>query len=223
MGKEKRVGPSGRAAGLTELVNAAEADRLPPEELAATLARARTGDPEAVKRLDEALRYLIFQVGNDGTFGHRYGAYLKALEKLLGNSAQPVEFIKAALWRAEVKRRQEESGDIRADDSTNCRRRKKGQAEHKTIKQVPVPPVDPSKGIVDDILHDRGGREEVIPTMFELVEDLASDEFEADVMQLLSQGYSQLRIAATLSRTKYEVAEAVKRIRRRAEALGYDE
>jgi len=225
MGEGHDDSPYQLTGGLVDLIDQAEADRLPPDELQAILATARRGDAKAAERLDRALRYLVFEVGNDSTFGHRYGAFGDALKRLLANDeAAPVKYVKTALWRSGFDRRREDAADILPDKSTNCKRRRQGKAEHPALEKQPV--VTKLDGdLVDSVLHDPPGKrsESVGVSMFDLVEDLAGNEFQADVMQLLSQGYSQLQIAATLGSTKYAVAEAIKQIRRRAEALGYDE
>jgi hypothetical protein len=244
--ENRKVGPSGPPAGLLQDIEDARRDRLTDDETPALLVALRSGDDDARKRLQSKLRFLIYQDHHGrplepfevtkalGWLAVRATAIAIALDRLKRNNVTDVVgFVRAEVNRSYSDQRQQDSDHLLVPRSTNRTREVKGQKPHQSLRRVRQAPKRPDEDGYQEPSPLEAGPADSIhripivnpgPTPMphecaiadEITEAVAQNEFERNVLALLVDGYSLLKIAATLSTSKYKVESTVKRFRERA-------
>jgi hypothetical protein len=226
------------ATALQSEIEAAEASRLEPDELRSLLLAWRDGDDAAKAGLTNGLRYLVYRVGTNrrGELQSHWLADLliglgTAIERLQNNKATDVEkFVTDELHRAIRDYISDEGGHIRPPASTNCGRRKAGKSQYRKIRRVEPTSRARAAGPYDgedDLGSDDWSDANVSLTPWregcgtDLRLDMVQTPDEETVFDLIQQGYSTPRIAATAGLTTYAVSQIMETFRERAIRAGY--
>jgi hypothetical protein len=254
--KFRRSGPSPLVAGLQDDIENAQRDRARPEEIPELLDSLRRGDPGAQDKMRAKFRYTMYEasVRKDGEFsdlGTLFVGLATAIDRLAKNTKSDAEkFILDELQRSKRRQFDSESRDIRANESTNTNRKKRGKSPYRTLVRVdslgdpdPREPLPNSQNnrlpnkLEDSALEtvsceNQEGKFIDSPdalhmrdssTRFEEVDlrlDLTCNSREADVLELLLLGWPVVRIAESIKSTRYAVETIISAFRDRAERLG---
>lgn len=197
-------------AGLRAAILDARNQAPGAERLQSLLSDLRAGKPDARMSLVQALQYLVYdgldidRLDNLDQLSSRQIALYDAVDRLTHNQVtDPVKHVRDELRRAKVEYKREESRNILPKSSTQSTRLKNGRDPHPILKR-------------NDDPIDNQGREDIGPMMIDLIDDYATNELEADVLQMLVEGYPSRTIAASLGITKYRVETIVSTFRQRA-------
>jgi hypothetical protein len=151
------------------------------------------------------------------------------------NELNVVKYVRDEIWRATHDFWKEESRirrNVEAESpyQTNWDRRNKGKTPDELLRREVLPETLVQPSIQTD-RHRKGTREinsplevsrerQDMPIDFaitgELIEHVARDEFERDVLRMRADGYPMRTIAATLAVTKHKVESVIQLLRDRA-------
>lgn len=227
--------------GLELEVQDATRDRLAPEQIPPLLAALRAGDDTARIRLQNGLRHLLYQDHRGEPLElyeirrrlPRLGAgmmgIITAVNRLRENDEpNATKYVRDEIWRAtrdywQIESRIRRNIEAESPYSTNWDREKRGEAPYEPLKRETITRSKLKDGFRDDspLEVPRGPQE--MPIEFaianELAEQITHDEFERDVLELLKDGYTVRRIAATLAATKHKIETTIRLLRERAAEL----
>jgi DNA-binding NarL/FixJ family response regulator len=233
--KPRKSGPSLDRSWYQPFIDDARKAAITEIEAPGLLTRLRAGDKLASTHLQEKLAYLIYR-GRDGELDanqiseaeiqRKATAITIAVSRLAANDVTAdgiIKFVIDEFVRSVKASKREETPYIKAPATTNWVRKKNGQEPHPDIKRIDheLPPLDHqyddySDGFkADSVLHDPPDNDDE-DTMANLIEKLTDNEFESEILRMISHGYSYTQIAATLSTSKYAVERAVSNVRDRA-------
>jgi hypothetical protein len=221
---------------LQEIEDARKA-RLASDAIPPLLAALRAGDDAARIRLQDGLRFLLYQDRHGEPLeisdirkslprlGARMLGIIVAVGRLMANDqTDAVKFVSRQIWRAGRNYWREESREHRnieaeAPSSTNWDRKQRGAEPHKPLYRQAIEPSQERDGFREDSPLEIQ-KVEYMPADFaianELAETVTRDDFERDVLRMRADGYPVRTIAATLATTKHQVEMAMNRIRQRA-------
>lgn len=214
-----KAGPSGPVAGLREEIERAREEKLSDEQIGQLLVRLRSGDQEVHKALVSGFRWLLYErIDTDqlsrpqaalGRISRLWEGLDDAVRRLASNDVTNVEkHIRDELYRSRIDQSKEDSMNVYVPSSTNSSRKKKKQKLHDPILH------DGDIDVSDEVRDDERFQ------LLDLIDEYTVNQLESDVLSLLVEGYTYVKIAATLGITKSCVETLVIKIRERAKRKG---
>ena len=227
-GKE-RDSSFGLAAGLVADLDAAKADALSPEQITPLLAAHRQGDDAAAEKLRAGLRHLAYGFferfsprpgyASEDILGNLFIDLLDCIQRLRANdipASNVVAYIRSDLMRSARHFFREETRNIRAKDSTNSERKKRGDTLYPDLaRESPMVQPDPRSNETVDRLETPPGFDDEKDDLLGDLLSVCNTPIEREVVDLLDAHYTFIEVADLLGCTVYRVKQIVSRLKAR--------